>query len=748
MTQIFSSVQQAPSHIIADGTRVFLPPASTQEKAFFFARSVAKHNLVSVTSSSKDTTTITDEDRIETERIKEEQNEEATNVIHPLAKASATLESNGIAELSKAINLSTLVQTGEYFTFGNIVDSSLVSTDKGDKMVVVAANVGSSSGPSPTTTISSSSSVAAAVVGVAGDQEEMKLRSNYVLKRKRQQFQNAKDALYQHHKRLKVATAAQRVIDKRLLQLRNRWKMDVPEHPLIPVPIRPDEVVCIDVDVYQNHHDRSNGGNYGKIARKVPRYATIELSNDFDIMVELKRRKEEQKQLTMEEEEEENDKEEEVRNEEKERNEVPPTNITDSTEPVADSSPSQKKVFDHDTFKDNTRALPFQLADPAIGDVDLDFDPDDVPILRLVFQIEKSSTGFLHSVTLNPNDTTTRSNLEVKGQTDEAVLQSLQHSLFCANIFDMIRNELNHNNFITNETSVKTTASNVKGNSQNQSTVPPAWLNMDMEENFLPPTSLMSSTRSKSNVFGSFVTSPLSVIYCHDGEVKVQLNEEYSLIVKLEDTNKQVQVSDSSHDESTTGKSDQDSGSQSKNDLDILCRILLLHAQCVFHENKKLSVVENSIEARKDQANKISKVDYSVGTSNSQNKTKKKIDKDSFPILQSCVALGLKILMDRRVNRILSDLKVLQKIKFPELNFHVEYMKLPLFYAHSQIALSFLDSHCLDISVTGGSIQITSFTEAGSYRNVSFESDSAFKLFLKAEMKRCRRVLQNYQAST
>jgi hypothetical protein len=164
----------------------------------------------------------------------------------------------------------------------------------------------------------------------------------------------------------------------------------------------------------------------------------------------------------------------------------------------------------------------------------------------------------------------------------------------------------------------------------------------------------MSSTRSKSNVFGSFVTSPLSVIYCHDGEVKVRLNEEYSLIVKLEDMNKQVQVSDSSHDESATGKSDQDSGSQSKNDLDILCRILLLHAQSVFHENKKLSVVENFIEARKDEANKISKVDYSVGTPNSQNKTKKKIDKDSFPILQSCVALGLKILMDRRVKRILS----------------------------------------------------------------------------------------------
>lgn len=629
MTQTFASVVETPSHIRADGSRVFLPPPTAQEKAFFFARSVAKHNLVSITSNKDTLERSIDEESIQDEKTKKE---EESHVIHPLAKASAQLETNGIAELSKAINLSTLVQTGEYFTFGNIVDSSLLSSaDKGDKSVVVAA-------VAVNPTLSSSSST------VAGhgpthmtqdgallmlDQEEMKLRSKYVLKRKRQQFQNAKDTLYQHHKRLKVATVAQRVIDRRLLQLRNRWKIDVPEHPLVPVPIRPDEVVCIDVDVYQNYHNHSDTGNRGKIARKVPRYATIELSHEFDIMTELKKRKEEHKKML-------------------EEDQYVSTR-KDSIESMVDSSPKKDKELDHDTIQDNTRALPFQVADPTIGDVDLAYDPDNVPILRLVFQIEKPSTGFVHSVALDPKDATS-SNPPIKDETDEVVLQSLQHSLFCANIFDMIRNELNQKALITNEASV-TSTSNIKP-SQIQSTVPPAWLAVDMEENFLPPTSLMSSNHLNSNSFGSFVTSPLAVIYCHDGEVKVQLNEEYSLNVKLEDTNKELQATDSSHDE-TVIPSDRDSGSQSKVELDILCRILLLHAQTVFHENKKLSEVENFIEARKDQANQTSKVDYSIGMSSSQNKTKKKIVNDSFPILQSCVALGSKIILDRRVKGIL-----------------------------------------------------------------------------------------------
>jgi hypothetical protein len=635
MTETFASVQQVPSHIIADGSRVFLPPATAQEKAFFFARSVAKHSLVSVTSSSKEDSTIstlessTEDKGIETEKKKSEEIEEAAHVIHPLATASAKLESNGIAELSKAINLSTLVQTGEYFTFGNIVDSSLLSTDKGDKSDI---------GANPTSTSLSSSSSAVVVGGhvsthMTPDQEEMKLRSHYILKRKRQQYENSKDSFYQHHKRLKVATVAQRVIDRRLLHLRNRWKIDVPQHPLIPVPIRPNEVVCIDVDVYQNHHKHSDGGNRGKIARKVPSYATIELSNDFDIMVELKRRKEEQKQLAMKEEEDQHRIE-----------------VIDPVNSAVDSSPNKDSELDHETtYKDNTRASPFQLADPTIGDVDLDFDPDNVPILRLVFEIEKSSTGFLHSVALDPSDTTS-SYMEAKNETDETVLQSLQHSLFCANIFDMIRNELDQKSYIKNETS-DIAGSNVK-TSQTQSTVPPAWLNVDMEENFLPPTSLMSSNLSKTNLFGNFIASPIAVIYCHDGEVKVQLNEEYSLIVKLEDTNKQAQASD--NNEESTMPSDKDSGSQSKDELDILCRILLLHAQYVFHENKKLSELDIFIESRNKEANQISKVDYSVGISKSTTKIKKKALNDSFPILQSCVALGLKILLDRRVKGILS----------------------------------------------------------------------------------------------
>lgn len=619
MSSKYASIREPPAHIIADGSRVFLPPPSAQEKAFFFSRSVVKHNLLESDKSGRINEKLDMNDEDDDSQIDD------SNYVHPLAKASAVIEANGISELSKAINLSSLVHIGEYFTLENIVDSSWIA-EKSDKTSVVRS-----------ASRTSVRHVSSAVIS-DGDkvihEEDLKLRSNFVLKRKQKQFFDAKEVLYQHHKRLKVSCNAQRVIDRRLIELRGKWRIAVPEHPSIPIPVRPDEVVCIDVDIYSENQIGEKSEN---ISKKVPKYATIELSDDFDVTTEFKRRKDGHKMTEYE------------------------RHHADIVEPRTDilskegtKSPGEPSVDEWPPVKCVTKAVPFVVPDPILRNVEFEFDPDNIPILTLKIHIEESSTGFLHTVALDPFSDHSNLAYESELKSDDAVLQSLQHSLFCAKIFDMIRHELNpsttHNH--TRKHASHDDHQNVHHNVQ----VPPAWLPADMDENFLPASELMSSNRSISSLYGYLITHPLSVIYCHHGEVKVQLNSEYALIVKLEDVNQAVDISEET---SQVGSIENlGSGTKPNEKLDLLCHILLLHVQSVFHHNKKLSEIQEILLSKMESKNKKVLVDYSVGTpSDSFAKSKKTLSKDPYPILQSTVALGLKSLLEQDV---LSILKVRQ----------------------------------------------------------------------------------------
>ena len=69
------------------------------------------------------------------------------------------------------------------------------------------------------------------------------------------------------------------------------------------------------------------------------------------------------------------------------------------------------------------------------------------------------------------------------------------------------------------------------------------------------------------------------------------------------------------------------------------------------------------------------------------------------------------------------------------MNFQVEWLPLSLFDSHSQFALSFNETMCYDVTISGGAMTVTSFTADGEYRSVNFESCDEFVLFAKNEMK-------------
>ena len=438
-----------PSHILQDGRYIYLPPPSEAERSKFLERSIARYHLL--------------ESDLSTDEKKEEEEETTTTkdstttqpAIHPLAVASARLQANGIAELSKAINLSGLAATGEYFGLANIVDPSLDKTTETPQKV--------------------STEVA-----------DERLRAEYIGKRKRAQFEEAAQVLERHERRMAAAITAQSVLDERLKNLRPQWRLVAPEHATraLPHATRPSELVAIDVDVYDR--DRTGGGNQavlggsstmGRIARRVPRFATIELQDDYKVNDDMAAWKERYA-------------------------------IVDKDDDSMKVEPAKKESAEE---KIKTRAEPFAVADPTLGKIDVEFDPEKVPMLTLQFDISKPSTGFLQSTRLSPLTGYTE-----KGGSDENMIVSLQHSLFCASLFESIRREL------VPEGDDKT----VGGAISKAQRI--AWLSSEMDENFLPPPSLMAGGEDSSGSVRS-----LAVVHCLEGEVMVQLDCEYSLTVKL-----------------------------------------------------------------------------------------------------------------------------------------------------------------------------------------------------------------------
>ena len=599
--------------------------------------------------------------------------------------------------MSKAINLGGLVVGGEYFSLTNIVNQKLTTT---------ATTTTSSSSTSQDATAADAST--AGGVDHNGNNKGMiksndankegggsvavldesilldsRLRSKYVLQRKQSQYTNASTVLSRHGRRLSSSISVMRILDNRLRTLRQRWRLVAPEHGTRTVgPVRPREVVAVDVEIYDR--DRLGGGrsssrtscassngssSLGRIARRVPRFATMELEDDYDVSVdvyrlrdEMKRGLEGLKKKKSEESEEENG----VNN----VNSNSAASANNNNMEVVDGDKNKESPIDNNVPPCKTKAEPFAIADPTLGKIDPDFDPDKVPLLTLLFEIEKPSTGFVERATLSSSflsspaasssATTNSGGADDKERhnmmhPDERVIEALQHSLFCASLFESMRGEIIPATSSSQSNTGGGGSASSSASQQRQKSV--AWLSSEMEESFLPPPSVMAG--EDTSRVGD--TRLLSVIHCHEGEVKVQLDDEYSLTVKLIEagtasaaatnnassnvveatTTTTTTKQSNGNDGSSSDRGDDDggsSGSQSPIQLRTLCRALLLHSQSLYHDHCVKTRMD-STKAKEEEEKPH------VGFA----RTKKEVKTPSPHILQSCVGLGCKFIFEKKV---------------------------------------------------------------------------------------------------
>lgn len=717
-----------PSHILADGRFVHLPPPTRKERIQFFERSIARHGLLQEDIENKKQSN--EQDKKEDEEKKKEKQK-----IHPLALASARLQADGINELNRAINLSTLVATGEYFGLSNIVDPSLeISTTSATDSKGEGGKPSESTASAPTAA-SASSAAAPASESALELQDEQRIKASFVVKRKRFQFETASAVLSRHCRRLQDAIVAQARPDQRLLELRSKqsWRLVAPEHGTraLPHAARPTEIVACDVDLYHSQHQQpsSSGATsqateihavLGRIAKRVPRYATMELREDYVVDNDLKIWKERHF------------------NESPNRDNVQMDIDQEQTDNKDQTDREKKKPKAEIGIDENnevwTRAEPFAIADPTLGKLDADFDPKKVSMLSLRFDIEKASTGFLQSAVLQPISGASTDTSAAALPQDETVLSALQHSLFCAKLFESIRRELAPDTEDVGH--IRITAN------KTQSVV---WLaGCEAETNFLPPPHQLSGDPHHSNGLAL-----LSVIHCHEGEVKVQLDCEYTLTVKLVEAGQQHRnEKNSTQNVSFSSQSNgsqmsesralqqqgRDSGSQTPAQLMLLCRALLLHAQERYHEHSMLAAekLRQQVEADKN---------------NLKGYMRKKEVISSPQILQSCVSLGSKMLFERRIRqRLITISEWVKSISSQNgadegaasNQLYVEWLSLSVFDLHSQFTVTFRTT-VVDFYMVCEELTVTSITDNGDYRKVKLHSDTEFELFLKLLIRRILR---------
>eukprot|EP00536_Pseudo-nitzschia_multiseries_P007716 jgi/Psemu1/287316/fgenesh1_pg.184_\ len=809
-----------PSHILEDGRLIYLPPPNDMERSRFFERSIARHEG-------------------------EEQNDTTAPRVHPLAIASARLQSNGLNELNRAINLATLVQSREFFSYTNIVDPSFEAQTTVSVSVPAAskpaAEGGGAKGPSEAASAASQdTSTARRTVAL------------FSLKRKRGQFEKASRVLERHEARLWAGIRAQRVIDRRLFQLRQQWRLVAPEHGTRAKlhAARTNEVIAVDVDVYDR--DRVHGGNQalmggsnnkprvglaGRLASRVPRFATIELRDDFrlpkryDLDVgssndsgddsgagsgsdsdndsgngdETKNKnlgksednsetgtgavasssagttadagsttnKATEKTSSQDQEmkDAENDKTEDKTKsnpDDKKDESAGPDAKGNSDEAVmedAATTPESKSgdpkapvpsggdnntdhTEDESYAKKWTRAEPYAVADPTLGRVIENFDPSKIPMLNLQLDIQKSSTGFRQSACLEPMTTLSSaggaetlvgkpSNINNNGSShhnsDEELLISLQHSLFCANLFESMRSELD-----PEPTPAGGNQQQMGGSSNAFSARRPkkalqsmAWLASESDENFVAPPSFLVGGDAGRGL------APLAVVHCHEGEVKVQLDSEYQLCLKLVEANLEQTVASSSSSKHTTkapnpkaahgGSKNGSSGSQSPPRLHAFCRALLLYAQDVYHRHS-LYLHEREKKMRADE---MAKGDEPRGLA----RIKKEDAPEKARILQSCVSLGSKMLFEQRIRKAISRVSEWVRATHGE-KLTVEWLSLSIFDLHSKFTM-----YCRQLVVDGmiarDVLTVTKIDEeTEDYRKVHFRTEKEFELYLKLELRR------------
>ena len=656
---IIDSVTQSitPSHVLADGSNVILPPPTLRERGLFLERSLARHGLLQEDIEGKK-----DEDvEEEMEAPKKDEHKEPT--IHPLALASARLQVDGINELNRAINLSSI--QGHYFGMSNILDpssepqgapsSSKVDKSKNDSI-------------KPSSSLMNSSTVPA---GSAPHdvQQEQRTKATFVLKQKRAQFAKAAKDFARHKRRLELSVVAQARPDERLRQLRKQWRIVAPEHGVraLPHAVRATETIACDVDLYVTR-------NLGRQASHVPRFATMELKADYDVKTDVQEWKN--------------------RLQGGERIMDVDTIVGDGNTESKESKLPGEHIW--------TMAEPFSIPNPELGKVDIDVDPKKPAMLSLQLDIEKPSTGFCQSALLQPVSVIDKTDQRENGghYQDEQVLVALQHSMLCATLFESIRRELAPDT----EDIGKTRTSNAQSD---------VWLPCESETNFLPPPSVMSGEK------GSSALAPLSVIHCHEGEVKVQLDCEYTLKIKLVEARDPKLLAETK----SNGTSDDAkfiSGSHSPEQLLFLCRILLIDAQERFHKHS----IRSAAQAKERAA--------SAGP----DAHARKIVETSPLILQHCCALGSKILFAQKIRATIVDVNGwLATTSNTEERLRSEWLSYSLFDLQAQLVVTFR-SLVLDCTISCEELTVTSINDNGDYKKVKFHSDVEFELFLKMAIQK------------
>lgn len=707
-----------PSHILEDGRFIYLPPPNVAERSRFFERSIARHGLLEKDMKPQDRKALATEMEVKEQEEKEERQRQVKDKtvpkIHPLAVASARLQGGGLNELNRAINLATLVNTNEFFSYTNVVDPSLeadaaVASSGAGKQVLVSSTAETAG---PTATGAAASAAAATAAAAAALQQNLQTEALFCLKRKLHQFEQASRQLKRHEKRLRAGVYAQRVIDQRLFQLRQKWRLVLPEHGTRARlhAARTNEVIAVDVDVYDrdrvvtttsrsssNTTNRRKIGLAGRMANRVPRFATIELKDDFNVHTRTKK-----KTMTS------HDDDDDGRDVE----------MKDASDlegyTTNEMNPYEGEEEDLTKF---TRAEPFAVADPTLGRVMENFDPSKIPMLNFQLDIQKASTGFLQSARLEPltisEESKSHKAASSKNNGDEDLLTSLQHSLFCATLFESMRNELD-----PDEEAPSLFAAGL--GLSNKGLQKMAWLASESEENFVAPPSFLVGDDDGRGL------ASLSVIHCHEGEVKVQLNCEYTLCIKLVEASADQGLADDGYTSNGT-KPNKSSGTQSPEQLHVLCRALLLHAQEVHHRHS-MYLWDLEKKKREEEATKDRDGHRGHALIAKENAPEKAL------ILQSCVSLGSKMLFEQRIRKTLSKVsKWILSTSGEELT--TEWLSLSIFDLHSQFTLSFRRL-VIDAVISGDNMTITSVAEGVGYRKTHFWSEQEFEMYLKMELKR------------
>lgn len=696
-----------PSHILQDGSYVHLPPPSEFERTRFFERSVAKHGLLhdDIQSTKRSREGSHDDETVEYN--KKSKITKDTPKIHPLALASARIQSHGINELNRAINLQTLVETGEYFGLSNIVDpsydrSAVKSISKGEN-----ADIGSGSG--------NTDSAGTTAPSLEYD-DEARARASYVLQRKHDIFHEAARSLNRHRRRLVAAIVSQRQIDTRWRQLRPFWRLVAPEHGTraLPHAVKTTEVICADVDVYF-----SISSHVGRLASHVPRYATIELLDNYNVTEDVKGWLDEKLS---------NDNKTTGKSESGDNNQQM---VIETTSNNGNFQSSSEAPFDNlkrmQKSKVYTKALPYLLNDRALGKQDVGRDTAKVTMLTLQFSIEKPSTGYFESVCLEPISTTLYDNTVDNAvrnnalRDDEQLLLFLQHSLFCAKLFESMRRELAPDTEGIGQ--IRTTSTQSKS---------VAWLAGHSNQNFLPPPSMMIGLNKPGLL-------PISIVHVHEGDFKVLLDCEYSLNVRLVESdfyNSQL-TEDYKKSRHPKAKQKSDSGSLTPAQIRTLCNTLLLYAQQTYHrhsiqsdsivlkENKELNTKQSIFQKDNTNVKVVAKV-----TSKESN--------TSPHTLQNCISIGAKMLFESRIRKTLRKVKDWLELRTSNIHketLNIEWVVLTVFDLASQFTVSFR-SWYIDASIVCDELTVTSFGNNGEYRKVKFHSEKQFELYLKTALRR------------